>query len=808
MRGALVSAASLLTAGALVACGGRAALQLRAAQAEGVADVLVAEEQGPRTLVVELVLDPARVLFDGPAGQAPAYVEVALQREELGVPGPVLASLRLALPLDASRPLRFRNLRSNALYLLQGAACAEDGTVLSDPARSQARIVTGRSLVEDKLRLKVVLLDRIFAASGLVSLDLIGSRERSGLRGVVSWLAGDPGLYNTPDSAIEGPDGSVYVSDAELHCVFRYTGTGERLVVAGSGQAGLRDGPADQAMFNEPRALALAPGGDLLVADAGNHCIRRISREGRVSTLAGDGTSGLREGDGPQARFSYPRGLAVAPDGVVYVADTRNHRIRRISSSGAVSTLAGLVSGYLDGSTGLALFNQPSGLAHDGKADELVVADAGNNRVRRITRQGKVRTEATLAAAFRNPRGVAVDADGTVVVADTGNHRICRISPPRRTQTLAGGTAGHRDGELGVARFNRPMGLSLTSRRDMLVVDVGNRSLRRITAAGLVSTLGPPSGVPADGTGLAARFLQPAGLSVAADGRIAVADEAHHVIRVVGTDGRVATLAGRGGPGSGDGSSLEAAFRNPCDVTTDRKGGWIVADAGNGLLRRIAPDGKVTNMLKPSTGLFGCLTPAPRPGIPTLLTPSGVVVAPNGDVVVADRGRHSIYRVTSSGTITRVAGTGQAGFADGRGARARFSFPAGLAIDATGVIYVADAGNHCIRRIDPGGDVRTLAGAQQAGHVDAGGRDARFSNPLRLSLGDDGALLVADAGNHAIRRVQRDGSVTTVAGGGAGGFRDASGTEARFRSPAGVAWLGPDEVLVADSGNRCLRLLR
>jgi sugar lactone lactonase YvrE len=473
-----------------------------------------------------------------------------------------------------------------------------------------------------------------------------------------------------------------------------------------------------------------------------------------------------------------------------------------------VSTLAGLVQGYLDGPTRLALFSQPSGLAVDVSRGGLIVADAGNDRVRRITRDGQVMSVNTLGAGLKDPRGVTIDADGTIVVADTGNHRICQIVPERRTLTLAGSSAGHRDGAGAEARFRRPKGLAVTARRTILVADSGNRSIRRITAEGEVSTLGPLSGAPTGGAGLAARFLQPAGLSVAPDGRIAVADEGNHTIREVDAGGRVTTLAGRGSRGSVGGDARKAAFNNPCDVTTDRKGGWIVADAGNGLLRRIAPEGNVSNLLAPSRGPLGWLRLPLRPATPTLITPSGVAVAPHGDVIVSDRGRHSIYRVSSGGTLTHIAGNGWAGYADARGNQARFSSPAGLAVDATGAVYVADTGNHCIRVVEPNGMVRTLAGGAKAGLAEGRGATARFTSPVGLALGGDGALVVADTGNHAIRRVDLDGSVTTVAGAGIGGFRDASGKAAHFSSPAGVAWLGPDELLVADSGNRCLRLVR
>ncbi|MEB3330765.1 MAG: hypothetical protein VKQ33_16185 [Candidatus Sericytochromatia bacterium] len=808
----LLAAGALLVFGVLPACGGRPALVATPVRAVSLDEVALEQEQGDRTLVVDLVLEPQRMLLATSAGQDAAYVEVSLLREQQGVNTPALATLRVDIPRDVSRPLRFRNLRSNTTYVVQGTAYAADGMALSDAKRSQARILTGRSLTEDSVRLSVALLDSVFAASGGVTLGIASSLERAGLRGVVSWFTGDPGAFREPASVVEGPDGSFYVADVEANCIFRYTEGGEPTLLAGSGSPGWRDGSGDQAMFKAPQGLTIEPGGDLLVADTGNHCLRRVSPDGRVITLAGGRAPGFEDGVGTRARFNSPRSVTLAPDGGVYLADTKNHRIRHVTPAGRVTTLAGGNRGNRDGVGVRARFDQPSGLAFDSSNNTLVVADAGNNRVRRVTLEGRVTTVADsflgrFSSSLRGPLGLAVFADGGVVVADSGNNRLRLLSPSGRVTTLAGTTPGHRDGAGADARLNRPTSVALTRGGEVIVVDSGNRSLRRVTREGLVATIGQQAGAPAAGAGLAARFLRPGGLSVSSDGRVAVVDEQHHAIRLVDPEGRVTLLAGNGNAGLRDGGPAEAAFSSPGDVAADLRGGWIVADTGNRALRRISPDGMVSTLQAGRGGPLGWLGGFLASTVATLSAPAAVAVAPNGDVIVADRGNHGIYRLPRGGVLTRVAGTGWQSHLDGPGGQARFSAPGGLAIDTQGRIYVADTGNHCIRQIDPSGVVRTVAGSRQAGLVDGAARDARFTAPLGLVLEGEDTILVADSGNHAIRRVKPDGQVSTVAG-GTKGFLDAQGANARFHAPAGLAWLRTGEVLVAESGNRCLRLIR
>ena len=320
---------------------------------------------------------------------------------------------------------------------------------------------------------------------------------------------------------------------------------------------GFGNGPAEEALFTYPSGLALLHDGALLVADSGTHRIRRVERDGFVSTLAGSGLRGFEEGTGTSANFSHPLAVAVAPDGRgdAFVADTDNHCVRRVTAAGVVTTFAGSGEiGGADGSGTAASFTGPFALAV-GADGAVYVADTAD-RVRRISPDGFVSTlagngqqggadGAGTAARFRSPAGIAVDAAGTVFVSDLGNHRLRRIAPDGAVSVLAGSSAvterdrapGFADGAPADARFTAPHGLAIDPRTGaLLVADHGNHALRSVAVApggdGAVSTIaGNGTAGFANGDAAEAVFFWPWSLAVAPDGTIFVADSANHRIR-------------------------------------------------------------------------------------------------------------------------------------------------------------------------------------------------------------------------------------------------------------------------------------
>jgi sugar lactone lactonase YvrE len=554
--------------------------------------------------------------------------------------------------------------------------------------------------------------------------------------------------------------------------------------------------------------VAVDGSGTVYVADYYNDTIRKITPAGVVTTLAGSATdySGSADGTGSAARFDNPSGVAVDGSGNVYVADSSNHTIRKIAPAGVVTTLAGTAGSYgsADGTGSAARFYQPRGVAVDGSGN-VYVADTGNHTIRKITPAGVVTT--LDAARFYRPNGVAVDGSGNVYVADTDNHTIRKITPAGVETTLAGSSPGIADGTGSAARFYYPWGVAVDGSGNLYVADTYNHTIRKITPAGVVTTLAGTarSSGSADGTGSAAQFNQPAGVAVDGSGNVYVADTDNNTIRKITPAGVVTTLAGTATfyGGSADGTGSAARFYWPFGVAVDGSGNVYVADGANDTIRKITSAGVVTTL----AGTAG--SPGSTDGTGSaarFYNPYGVAVDGSGNVYVADVLNHTIRKITPAGVATTLAGTaGSSGSADGTGSAARFYYPYGVAVDGSGNVYVADTYNHTIRKITPAGVVTTLAGTPGRGSsVDGTGSAALFYQPAGVAVDGSGNVYVADTWNNRIRKITPAGVVTTLAG-SSPGIADGTGSAARFNQPAGVAVDGSGNVYVADSNNSTIR---
>lgn len=538
---------------------------------------------------------------------------------------------------------------------------------------------------------------------------------------------------------------------------------------------GSEDGSGTAARFARPRGLAAGADGSVYVADTENHTIRKISPDGAVSTLAGlAGVWGSADGHGSAARFRSPADVTVDGEGNVYVADSFNYAIRKITPDGDVTTLAGRPGsfGSADGAGADARFGTPTGVTVDG-AGFVFVADTSNQTIRKISPEGVVTTLAGSAgelgsvdgtgsaARFRSPAGIVADGSGNLFVADTFNQAIRKITPSGVVTTLAGSflMVGSSDGTGAAARFRYPTGITVDHNGDLFVADEENFTVRKVTQGGAVSTVAGLAGSTGatDGQGGGARFELPAGMA-AAEGMLFVADKGNHTIRRIAPGNIVSTFGGlAGAEGTADGSGNAARFSGPAGMAVDKNGTVYVAQKTALGVRRITAQGQVTTLISEEMSN----------------TTEFTAVDSAGTVYDSDYINGRIFKIASGVVSTFASQLGEV---------------LGLATDAARNLYVADQAGHRILKITPGGTVTTLAGqAGTRGSADGMGTSARFSAPAGLAADAAGNIYVADQANHTIRKITPAGEVTTLAGvAGASGTTDGTGAAARLIVPYGV----------------------
>lgn len=605
------------------------------------------------------------------------------------------------------------------------------------------------------------------------------------------------------------------------------------LLAGSTGGPGYLDHAGSEARFNGPTHLdtvALRDAFDgstdvhVFIADTLNHVIRYAKLNERTSAwdvgtfagrpgeagtdAAGDGVSDSRF----KMKFKNPAGIAVAPDGSVYIADTGNHTIRRIfrdgtdPGSGKPEIWGGVATqpGSNDGTGSGAKFNFPNDVAllyeSDGSTS-VIVADTGNCVLRKITRQKVVTT--LTATALNCALGVAVA--GSDIYFTSGN-LVRRLSGSTVT-TIAGSTTG---------TFTYPWGL--TARGGVLWV--ADREGHRIRAINLGNTnvttwAGPntPAQGGDDGSSADARFSFPSGVAVDGGGNLFVADGnsagGNHTIRRIagGTVSTIASMTSAGAIDSNDGEL--ARFRSPADAAVSSSGDTFVADAANHAIRKITPDRVVTRFAGSYTSSGVCPT--------AFNSPSAIAVSSSGDLYVADAGAHVICTVSGTGTVQFLAGSSSGaagnvptGTSSATFSAARFNRPTGIVVASGGDVYIADASNFVIRRIS-GTSVTNFAGtAGTSGFAIGAMGTGRFNSLSQIAISGS-TLYVLDT--HCIRTVNLGastgsisayaGSCSTTGAGSAGGAL----SSARFNAPTDLVFHGND-LYIADKGNQIIRRIR
>jgi len=621
--------------------------------------------------------------------------------------------------------------------------------------------------------------------------------------------------YTLPTAQItdNGAQFSVRISNAlgnitSAGAALAVEGTGLRILSGFVEGRGWVDGTGSAARFNTPIGTAVCTDGTQFVTDYANHTIRRITTAGVVTTLAGKaGEIGSANGIGDAARFHFPTGIAAdAACANLYVADKDNATIRRIVvASRTVSTIAGTTG--VRGATATT-FTRPTGIATDGTS--LYVADAMDaglgdttgNLIRKLPIAGGTIT--TLAGtsgvagatnvgagAFNNPTGIAVDGpNGNVYVADNGNHQIRQVTQPVApavsvVSTLAGGAApGAANGTGAAALFRNPYHVAFGTfgGAHLVVADKGNSAIRKITLpggvvttfAGTLGVTGQTDGPDALAPGSAALFTEPHGVATDAAGNVYVTDTSNHTSRrIAGTgNNHVTTVAGTHvGSGKLDGASTTARFDHPTGLGVDTAGNYYVADESNHAIRKVSPTGLATTL----AGNLGVAGNAVGTGATaTFRCPKGVAVDASGNVYVADAKNHTIRMVTSGGAAITIAGglaPAANGLVNGAGTAARFDTPSAVALDTAGNVIVADTVNNAIRRIanDAAKTVTTVATFTYTAASPAGttGVDAACTTARGVvGVAVDGAnnIYVADNRAHVIRMITPGGAVSVLAG--------------------------------------------
>jgi uncharacterized protein (TIGR03437 family) len=587
--------------------------------------------------------------------------------------------------------------------------------------------------------------------------------------------------------------GAVYIADPDNHRVRKVTTAGIMQTVAGTGFPGFSgdEGPAAEARLSSPYGVAVDGAGNVYIADLGNNRVRRVSTDGIITTVAGGGfrSDGFKAS---VAQLSGPRNVAVDAFGNLYIAEFNGHRIRKVTSDGVIETVAGTGAQGARGDGGSAILADlayPAGMTVD-FTGALYVADSENSRIRRVF-GGVITTLAFTGFTLKLPTGVCSDGAGGIYVADSGNRRVLR-------RTSAG------------IVFPIASGLALDSARDVATDGFGNlliadkRRVRLLTGAGYATTLAGDGtfGFRGDGGPAALAVLNaPSGVAVDLEGTLYIADEQNHRVRKVSTSGVISTVAGTGAPASPlEGLSPTATpLTAPEGLFADPAGAvWIAEYFGN-RVRKLIPGSAILTVAGNGAGGFnGDSLPATSA---QLQTPGAAALSPSGDLYIADSGNNRIRKVTASGIITTFAGTGSPGYSGdgGQAASAQLNLPRGIAFDAAGNLYIADTNNNRIRLVTPGGLTTTIAGDSTS--------PLRAPRSVTVDLAQN--LYIADTGNHRIIKRSASGELSEIAGISAAGFRGDGGAarSAQFSSPAAIAVDLAGNLFVADLGNNRIRKL-
>lgn len=600
--------------------------------------------------------------------------------------------------------------------------------------------------------------------------------------------------------------------------------------VAGNGTAGFSgDGSAaSKAMLNWPHAIATDKADNLYVADTSNHRVRKLATvngevtgQSTISTVAGDGAAGFSGDGGPatKASLNMPVGVSVAPDNSLYVADPLDNRIRLVGPNGIISTVAGNGTAGFSGDGGPATsaeLSSPEGVTISSD-HRLFIADMVNQRIRRVDPDGTISTIAgtgefgfsgdggpATAAALAFPIGLSFDRQGNLAFAEGGfgglgstgpDLRVRQIDTSGTISTISGTGVGGFCGDGGPAasaQLGNPTSVAFDAAGDLYVADTGVARIRKIALASAVA--GSSGGAAASGT-------------------------------AAPTAGMITTFTGFGYLGSCGlgGPATAAAASSVYGLAADSGGSVFLADRANAQVRKVGPDGIITAFAgNGQSGFSGDGGPAVDA---QFVDVRGLALDSAGNLYLADTAGSRVRKVDANGIITTLAGTGVSGFSGdgGPATQAQIEMPWGIAVDASGNVFVAslgsssdlpfprDGNNARIRKIATDGTITTIAGTGVPGFSGDGGpaTKAQFARPTGLAIDRTGNLLVVDSGNHRIRQIDRSGKISTIAGTDVMGFSGDGGPAAKasFSIPWAISTDQMGNVFISDITNNDVRMI-
>jgi trimeric autotransporter adhesin len=688
---------------------------------------------------------------------------------------------------------------------------------------------------------------------------------------VIKTVAGDGGnaraevgrlatstLLGRPGSVVVDASGNLYIADSSNSRILMVTkSTGIVTAVAGNGTFDYSGdgGVATAAQLGNPTGVAVDASGNLYFADTSSNRIRMVTKStGIINTVAGNGSSDGYSGDGglaTSATVPYPTGVAVDASGNIYITVKTARILMVTKSTGIITTVAGKGTAGYEGDGGLATsatMRYPTGITVDASGN-IYFADSDNNCIRMVTKStgiittvAGVRTSAiyeyfsgdggpATSATMRSPRDVAVDASGNIYISDSGNNRIRMVTKSTGIiTTVAGkGTAGYGgDGRLATsAKLYSPDGITVDASGNIYFADSDNNRIRMVTkSTGVISVAAGDGTVGYAGNAVqatSARLYSPRGVTSDASGNIYITDWYSNTIRMMEkTTGIITIVAGNtsfygvngvGGYGGDGGPATLATLYHPRDVAVDASGNIYIADSDNHRVRMVMKSTGVISTVA-GTGSAGYSGDGSLATSCKLSAPRGVALDASGNIYIAEVAKSRILMVTkSTGIITTVAGTGTVGYSGdgGLATSATVSNPTGMTFDASGNLYFADRNR--VRMVTKStGIITTVAGTGTAGYSGDGGlaTSARINLALSVAVDALGNLYIADAYNNRIRMVTKStGIITTVAGTGTAGYSGDGGqaTLGMMDRPFGITIDTAGTIYVSDTFNDRLRVL-